>query len=1768
MGYQFCSKSPKSFSYFKHKSLVSPIPERNAKFLVDEHPRGSSLPERTLVYSLKVLNYSHSAAPTLLANGGRGVLVKEAKQELHAARAQSPGTPTRSSASPLSLNGHFSPTRGRPMRTSSSRRSYLSVMEEIRSGGMKPEEMADVIRKMHHHKGLGSPPRSPAITSRSTNTDALTKAIDAQGRRDPMQGHAASASFTLHRNVGTHSDLVNSTQERLNRLRSARIATTSGRMVEHRTVQTLEKSVPVPSAQILNGAKVLKGPQGTNKRYTGGKSKRASVFAAARTTQNGKVASGDFAWDDPVLFPEPEVSKVNVELGEMPTAPSAEMAEELQQMEATWYFEGDSMLMDDSDEDDWEGSLDDGGDEVHLEDTGDTALELEAARDTPSPAEPVEMHLNNSMGTSRMVNGVMLIDGSEQSMHSFELSINGSKESLSFPVGGHDEQLEEDGLEVDVAGSSAGSYRKVETELLSFEEREAVLPKTLSLRDFHGLLIEPGMLHRTPTREGVEQALSPRSGLMQHAEREKSQRLAEKAGDLARSVEDDLLSRMQFFKFYQAYRDDSFNRKHLTEREMAALEWHEGRELISSRSQQGEGLPQAPQSLRGTQSPISPTRSSAEGSKRKSLIKPSAGQLTSGRNSAGPLTSGSSLASSRPSSTRPGSRPNSTRSMRLCQSERLLSSRGGQSALGRSDAVRYNTAREEKDQRHIYAEVRSISRHWLWGVLPAGSGGCSPLALGGAPRWLWGVLPAGAAQAEIRWLWLQRRRLEGRSGAGWPQAAELERGSQAGGLGGCGCDMRQEEELADLEFVPLIKSLMLDLETKELHLARNRFGQESLVALAELFRQRRDFVLLDLGSSVHLRAVGRNMGSTFLPSLSTCKSLQVLKLGNNHLGDNGVHALKLAIQTSGARLVVLELFRNGITSSGAVSLAELLNHVPGLTSLDVSWNQIRGAGACPLATAIGESVNLKEVNLAWNSMGEGNALELLADGLETNESITSLDLTHNAMKDAAATVLGKALHVNGTITRLVLNENPLGFDGGSYLAEVIHFMRRDRQTRKVKGGGTAKAESLEVEMKGCNMSQAVDNNKYFDPENPNKFYRLDLAKPYDRAIVRRLQEMASKEQGENWRGENIDGVMFEYDESKLNSFEWPKTGILELTYTSTPVLPDRNSIIHQEVVDSLDHQLLFESNDSKRAEVLMASFRALNVQSSQLVHLCSRIQARQHRERIYLKLWARLTDSDCLLEVIEENFGKEEADSAKEALGPCAEFAIGSPSGHYRLKLDEPREHMVASKLQEVGNAERVLRRNGGMADTSATGNYENWRNVKLNGNLFHYLGSWKIPTEGFLEFDYVSTTRPPEDCVPLMDTFLKKFMAEFMEAHTLQPTQVTLAFRGKKSPPIKRKPVNRLQAEAKIAAKLKMTSKKVSRGMTKKMEEKMDEIDDAVPETEQQPVKSKQRRMARKFTAPQKVEINPEDYPEARDSDTGAKSLTGLDRFRSAKNRVMMINKIMKDAKDAPSSRTPAQHFSSWITWWRVKTKSVWITCEQVWYLVKKFEEWAMTLLAVTQPSPLIVTYKLWFLIMFHSRLYDLCNFVRCMRDNLSFDHQQRVLKMVGVLNVVNIFDLDGRYQFDMSIKDEHNCARVLIDLAGVEPGNNMLNEMFNGYFFELPNSWEQQPPKRGIFLTTFHTPKPKSARPALRSQLCNKYCLLGSSPREQKMALHLAEKQNWVSPKIEFPDALVEEMYGLTKEEIVAQHVLQAEKLARKASQSGGFIFRMLPQTDMETE
>eukprot|EP00854_Cymbomonas_tetramitiformis_P002866 gene2866-3666_t len=1401
-------------------------------------------------------------------------------------------------------------------------------MEEIRSGGMKPEEMADVIRKMHHHKGLGSPPRSPAITSRSTNTDALTKAIDAQGRRDPMQGHAASASFTLHRNVGTHSDLVNSTQERLNRLRSARIATTSGRMVEHRTVQTLEKSVPVPSAQILNGAKVLKGPQGTNKRYTGGKSKRASVFAAARTTQNGKVASGDFAWDDPVLFPEPEVSKVNVELGEMPTAPSAEMAEELQQMEATWYFEGDSMLMDDSDEDDWEGSLDDGGDEVHLEDTGDTALELEAARDTPSPAEPVEMHLNNSMGTSRMVNGVMLIDGSEQSMHSFELSINGSKESLSFPeekdqrhiyaeVGGHDEQLEEDGLEVDVAGS----YRKVETELLSFEEREAVLPKTLSLRDFHGLLIEPGMLHRTPTREGVEQALSPRSGLMQHAEREKSQRLAEKAGDLARSVEDDLLSRMQFFKFYQAYRDDSFNRKHLTEREMAALEWHEGRELISSRSQQGEGLPQ------------------------------------------------------------------------------------------------------------------------------------------------------------------------------------------------------------------------------ELHLARNRFGQESLVALAELFRQRRDFVLLDLGSSVHLRAVGRNMGSTFLPSLSTCKSLQVLKLGNNHLGDNGVHALKLAIQTSGARLVVLELFRNGITSSvmgaqrcrqdqelglagmtpvdvkkgvggdagderassGAVSLAELLNHVPGLTSLDVSWNQIRGAGACPLATAIGESVNLKEVNLAWNSMGEGNALELLADGLETNESITSLDLTHNAMKDAAATVLGKALHVNGTITRLVLNENPLGFDGGSYLAEVIHFMRRDRQTRKVKGGGTAKAESLEVEMKGCNMSQAVDNNKYFDPENPNKFYRLDLAKPYDRAIVRRLQEMASKEQGENWRGENIDGVMFEYDESKLNSFEWPKTGILELTYTSTPVLPDRNSIIHQEVVDSLDHQLLFESNDSKRAEVLMASFRALN-----LVHLCSRIQARQHRERIYLKLWARLTDSDCLLEVIEENFGKEEADSAKEALGPCAEFAIGvdgqlsgvprragSPSGHYRLKLDEPREHMVASKLQEVGNAERVLRRNGGMADTSATGNYENWRNVKLNGNLFHYLGSWKIPTEGFLEFDYVSTTRPPEDCVPLMDTFLKKFMAEFMEAHTLQPTQaphhaelsltmplffVTLAFRGKKSPPIKRKPVNRLQAEAKIAAKLKMTSKKVSRGMTKKMEEKMDEIDDAVPETEQQPVKSKQRRMARKFTAPQKVEINPEDYPEARDSDTGAKSLTGLDRFRSAKDHLVArqdkervdnmragkgARSVSPDALLHPclASHTPHQF--------------------EVWYLVKKFEEWAMTLLAVTQPSPLIVTYKLWFLIMFHSRLYDLCNFVRCMRDNLSFDHQQRVLKMVGVLNVVNIFDLDGRYQFDMSIKDEHNCARVLIDLAGVEPGNNMLNEMFNG---------------------------------------------------------------------IEFPDALVEEMYGLTKEEIVAQHVLQAEKLARKASQSGG--------------
>ena len=134
-----------------------------------------------------------------------------------------------------------------------------------------------------------------------------------------------------------------------------------------------------------------------------------------------------------------------------------------------------------------------------------------------------------------------------------------------------------------------------------------------------------------------------------------------------------------------------------------------------------------------------------------------------------------------------------------------------------------------------------------------------------------------------------------------------------------------------------------------------------------------------------------------------------------------------------------------------------------------------------------------------------------------------LDLRSNNIQEKTAVVFAESLFSNKTLSKLILDDNPLGRLG------ICALM--------------ATPSEVFLSIENCTFKEQGS----FNPESPNGYYRLDLSKAYDRAIVGSLQRLAAADQGENWKNEKLNGVPFNFPEDDIEEWEIPEKGILEVT---------------------------------------------------------------------------------------------------------------------------------------------------------------------------------------------------------------------------------------------------------------------------------------------------------------------------------------------------------------------------------------------------------------------------------------------------------------------------------------------------------------------------------------------------------------------------------------------------------------------------------------------
>jgi len=157
---------------------------------------------------------------------------------------------------------------------------------------------------------------------------------------------------------------------------------------------------------------------------------------------------------------------------------------------------------------------------------------------------------------------------------------------------------------------------------------------------------------------------------------------------------------------------------------------------------------------------------------------------------------------------------------------------------------------------------------------------------------------------------------------------------------------------------------------------------------------------------------------------------------NNALNDGAIN------QTPGKVNVLalksLEIGACGMTAASACAVARLIRANIGITSLSITGNKgIKTAGWAEIADSLEHNTVINTLELHHNAL-ENSGASLIAEALAGNTSIHTIDLEGNHIGDEGAQKIQKMLEVNGTVQTVQLRSgNEIS---ESVLADIEHLL--------------------------------------------------------------------------------------------------------------------------------------------------------------------------------------------------------------------------------------------------------------------------------------------------------------------------------------------------------------------------------------------------------------------------------------------------------------------------------------------------------------------------------------------------------------------------------------------------------------------------------------------------------------------------------------------------------------------------------------------------------
>eukprot|EP00929_Paragymnodinium_shiwhaense_P086776 TRINITY_DN47210_c0_g1_i1.p1 TRINITY_DN47210_c0_g1~~TRINITY_DN47210_c0_g1_i1.p1 ORF type:complete len:1295 (+),score=272.31 TRINITY_DN47210_c0_g1_i1:211-4095(+) len=457
-------------------------------------------------------------------------------------------------------------------------------------------------------------------------------------------------------------------------------------------------------------------------------------------------------------------------------------------------------------------------------------------------------------------------------------------------------------------------------------------------------------------------------------------------------------------------------------------------------------------------------------------------------------------------------------------------------------------------------------------------------------------------------------------------------------------------------------------------------------------------------------------------------------------------------------------------------LKELLSS-RSVESLNLDWNCFTSdafskLGECLINADTLRALSLSNCSALADSAPSGKSAKQVCppvvffiEHLSKCRTLTKLDISINRIDFRAALCIEDALEANRSVQELDVSFNPLGPYG---LRSIIRCM--GEKTNHLRYVNTA----------GCHQGLVVSvNDLVFSRCNPSGRYRLNLARPEDRAVLRMLYKSCerfgiSPEAGFIDLQHSEKGYAHATKDPETSSWALSMhSGIMKAAFSVEQM---KGGSVFKEV-DDYDFASFFR-HAAERTSVSPGVDKGFAVPG--LWRLCGTKQEKdamlEALSRDILLTYpcvrqlcsSREVTSEVLSRVIHNLDGGTSSQSLAFLLlrSPadlvqvlrrteiCRGFNPQNPTGHYRLNLAQAGDRAVAERLLLLDRWEAGVARRKELVDVSARGNRSFLRNELFQAQPLPVSPQeWHLPESEVFEFDYASSQRPSQmGDLPILD--------------------------------------------------------------------------------------------------------------------------------------------------------------------------------------------------------------------------------------------------------------------------------------------------------------------------------------------------------------------------------------------------------------------------------